>query len=331
MKIASTALAMESAHYEMTRSERTERLEAWTRTPAPAPAPSAKEGNAPPAEQAFGTRTAHDWRLLLIKAFVEWLTGKPIKLIDEPAAPDAAAASTDPGAAPSTAPTAPRDAEFGVVYEFHASTVEVEQTDFSAQGTVTTADGRRIDLSLQLDMARSYVQQTDVTATAGSARHDPLVINLDAGPAQLSAQRMSFDLDADGREENVALLDSGSAYLALDANGNGRIDSGRELFGPATGSGFAELASYDADHNGWIDENDPIFEQLKVWRPSTNGEGQLASLKDANVGALFLGSQNTPFELRGTANEDLGAIRSTGLYLRESGEAGSLQEIDLTV
>ena len=68
-----------------------------------------------------------------------------------------------------------------------------------------------------------------------------------------------------------------------------------------------------------------------MWTPTADGGGQLATLKERDVGALYLGHTATPFELRGAANEDLGAVRAGGVYLKESGQIGSLQEIDLTV
>jgi hypothetical protein len=348
MRIANSALTLESQHTSMLRTEERQKLEVWvgdrSRSAAPAAAPVAAAATTQlsaasadsQAEQGAGTTT--DWRILLIKAFVEWLTGKTISLYDgAPLQGNAAGCAPATGAAtapPATAnaSSAPPSAGYGIRYDYHASTEEVEQTDFSAQGEVTTADGRHIDLSLQVEMARAYLQQTDVSVRAGDAvRKDPLVLNLGGAATQLSTQHMSFDLNGDGQKESVALLAGGSAYLALDANQNGTIDSGRELFGPATGAGFAELAKYDSDGNGWIDENDPIFKQLRLWKPDAAGAGSLATLKEANVGALFLGSQATSFQLRGAQNEDLGAVRSTGLYLSESGLAGSIQQIDLTV
>lgn len=350
MKITSTAMSMQSQHFSMLRTEESETLSVSVGTP-PAPASSAPAAVAIPTSKtsvvdgmvahasASVASTEEDWRIQLIKAFVEWLTGKPIKVFDpaQLSAANGAAASASAGdaattAQPTTAATASSSgAGFSVDYQYHASREEVEQTEFAAQGSVTTTDGRQIDFSLDVGMARSYSEQTDVRLQAGNARRtDPLVVNIGNSPARLSTERMSFDLNNDGNAEQVPLLASG-AYLALDANGNGKIDSGAELFGPATGSGFAELAKYDSDHNGWIDENDPIFQQLRLWQPGANGgSGSLTSLKDANVGALFLGYQDTSFQLRGAQNEDLGAVRASGVYLTESGEAGSLQQIDLT-
>ena len=41
---------------------------------------------------------------------------------------------------------------------------------------------------------------------------------------------------------------------ALDINEDGKINDGKELFGTASGNGFGDLAAYDQDNNGWIDE-----------------------------------------------------------------------------
>lgn len=347
MRIASSALTLESQHTSMLRTEEHQKLEVWvgdrSRPAAPAAAPVAVAATTQPSAVAGdsqagqGADTTTDWRILLIKAFVEWLTGKTIDLYDGAPLQGNAANTASTGAAVAAPPdaagasSAPPSAGYGISYDYHAVREEVEQTSFSAQGEVTTADGRHIDLSLQLEMDRAYRQQTDVSVRAGDAvRKDPLVLNLGGAATQLSTQHMNFDLNGDGQKESVAMLTGGSAYLALDTNQNGTIDSGRELFGPATGAGFAELAKYDSDGNGWIDENDPIFGQLRLWTPDASGGGSLATLKDRNVGALFLGSQATAFELRGAQNQDLGAVRSTGLYLSESGLAGSLQQIDLT-
>jgi hypothetical protein len=142
--------------------------------------------------------------------------------------------------------------------------------------------------------------------------------------------KFSFDLDADGKEESISQFASASGYLALDKNADGKINNGTELLGPATDDGFSELAQLDGDKNGWIDENDAAFNQLKIWIPGTDG-GKLMSLKEAGVGALALAHINSQFELRGQRNSDLGAVKDTGVFLFEDGGVGTLQEIDLTV
>ena len=139
-----------------------------------------------------------------------------------------------------------------------------------------------------------------------------------------------FDLDANGEEENISFAGEGSGFLALDANGNGVIDDGSELFGTKSGDGFADLAAYDGDGNGWIDENDSVYSKLRIWTKDADGSDHLLDLKEANVGAIYLGSADTEFSFKNeTTHETNGIMRRTGVYLRESGEAGTLSHVDL--
>jgi len=129
----------------------------------------------------------------------------------------------------------------------------------------------------------------------------------------------------DGQTEQIAQLQSGSGFLALDKNKDGKINNGQELFGPTSGDGFADLAAYDSDHNQFIDEADAVFTQLRLFTPDAQGNSKLVSLKEAGVGALYLGKVATPFEFNG------GVLRSSSVFLNENGSAGSLQQIDLKV
>jgi hypothetical protein len=276
--------------------------------------------------------------LVLIRHMIELLTGEKMRVIDM----KAFSAETQRSELNAEAITASRAtnsgnqrAGFGIEYDYHAVREELEISRFSAQGVVRTADGQEFSFQLNLEMTRYYREETRVSLRLGDAvRKDPLVVNFGGTAAQLSGlanQRFSFDLDGDGHAENLPLFTSGSGYLALDINRNGRIDSGKELFGPQTGKGFAELARLDADGNGWIDANDPDFKHLGVWVPAGSGTGSLKSLAELGIGALALAHATTPFALRSSDNRDLGQVKASGLYLTESGQAGSLQEIDLTV
>jgi len=162
-------------------------------------------------------------------------------------------------------------------------------------------------------------------------RRDPLVINFDGANVQLSSARFAFDIDNDGKSENLPLLTGGSGYLALDSNSDGKINSGAELFGAGSGDGFADLAAHDTDGNGWIDEGDVVYDRLRVWTPDDQGGGALSSLKEKGVGAISAGLVATSFESRTADNQPLGGVRSTGLYVAEDGHVGSVQQIDLSV
>lgn len=207
---------------------------------------------------------------------------------------------------------------------------EQEQTSFTAQGIAQTEDGRRIEFDVSLEMSRTFVEYTSVSVpNMASVLMDPLVINVDAGVTSLSRQQFRFDLDADGTEEEIAMPTAGSAFLALDRNGDGRINNGSELFGAKTGDGFGELRRYDTDGNGWIDENDAVYQKLRVWYRKEDGTDELVDLKKADVGAIFLGEQRTEFALTGQMGQTQAQIRSTGVFLKESGGVGTIQHVDL--
>ena len=138
-----------------------------------------------------------------------------------------------------------------------------------------------------------------------------------------------FDLNADGDCEYISKLGSGSGYLALDKNNDGIINNGSELFGTKSGDGFGDLAIFDEDQNGWIDENDAIWDKLKIWTTDENGNDELYTLKKAGVGAICLQKVNTNFSHTDSNNEVKGAIRSTGIFLYENGNVGTIQHLDL--
>mgnify|MGYP004694266073 FL=1 len=216
--------------------------------------------------------------------------------------------------------------------------VEQEDTCFSTVGTVRTKDGREINFNVNVNMSRRceeyYREELNV---AQFALYDPLVINLDTDVAGLSDQTFYFDLDADGEEEEISML-KGSGYLALDKNGDGVINDGSELFGTKNGDGFADLARYDEDGNGWIDENDSIWSKLKIWCKDENGNDVLYKLSDKGVGAICLKNVSTDFTMQGdriaqdgttNANATNAVIRKTGIFLYENGNAGTVQHVDM--
>ena len=210
---------------------------------------------------------------------------------------------------------------------------ETEEITFSTTGKVRCADGREIDFDIELYMGRSfreYIEESiEYSISPVAALCDPLVINLEGNIAGVSDTKIRFDLDADGVLDEISGLDPDSGYLALDKNGDGRINDGSELFGTKSGDGFSDLAAYDTDGNGWIDEADPIFNRLKIWITDENGNEKLYSLKDKGVGAIYLGNADTSFDLRSADNVTNARIRKSGVFLYENGMAGTVQHLDL--
>ncbi len=225
--------------------------------------------------------------------------------------------------------TTPQRQGWGIAYDYHEETREVEQATFKTQGVVKTADGREIAFETELQMSRESVTVKDFHLRAGDALIDPLVINFAGNAAELTDEKIDFDLDADGERESVSFVKAGSGFLVLDRNGDGIATDGSELFGPTSGDGFAELAAHDQDGNGWIDEADAVYNDLRVWTKDASGGDLYSTLTEKNVGAIYLRNVSTNFTLQDSTGDTAGKVRTTGMYLTEDGRANTIQQVDL--
>ncbi len=220
---------------------------------------------------------------------------------------------------------------WGIDYQYEKTEIKEESLNFSASGSVKTEDGKSIDFSLALSMKNYSKTHESISLKDGDALIDPLVLNFGSNTVNISEVKHNFDLDLDGKSDEFSFVGDGSGFLALDKNRDGIINDGSELFGPTLGNGFEELAVYDSDGNSWIDENDDIFDQLVIWMKDSSGDENLFSLKEKNVGALYLGSAVTPFELNTSDGNMQAQMKESSVYLKENGGVGTLQEIDLVV
>lgn len=360
MKIIASDIALSSTHALATQQTVKESLRAWVGPQRPdfeghngavKAAPQALQAQAASAVQISpagrqaqsgeakaiedaGEAAERDPKVLLIKSLLEFMLGKKIHLFHaadlRPTAEQLPPpTNAPPPSSPPAAAATEKQAGWGLEYDFHSEYSESEQTTFQASGVIRTADDQEISFNFSFELQRLYHEESNLSIRQDDAKRvDPLVLNFSGNAAQLTSQQFEFDLNADGSTENIAFV-QGAGFLALDKNADGVVNDGSELFGPATGNGFAELQTLDSDGNNWIDENDTAFAQLQVWTKDGSGADQLRSLQQAGVGALFLGNISTPFSINDAQNTPQAQLVSSGLWLSEAGEVKSLQQIDL--
>jgi hypothetical protein len=343
MKIVNSSIQMEAASYSAKRHSIAEQLQIWGDAPAAEEEPNEwvtvdlseqgkqlasniQETNAPD-ELSYLLSDEEKGKLQLLTDFIYLLTGKRIKFM----IPRELKTNPATGYSRDLKPVGDQRQGWGISYHYTETIQEQEYMSFHTKGTIRTEDGREIQMNLKLNMSRSFASRTDIIFKAGDALIDPLVINLNVPSASLGSKSYEFDLDADGKMDRIAFTNAGSGFLALDKNKNGVVDNGTELFGPSMGNGFAELAMYDDDQNGWIDENDAVYKDLTIWMREDGGDPKLVALGKAGVGAIYLGHAETQFSLKDQANDTLGQIRQSGIFLFENGTAGTIQHVDLAI
>lgn len=138
--------------------------------------------------------------------------------------------------------------------------------------------------------------------TAENIVYDPLVIDLGKSGFELTGieDGVHFDMDLNGFAEKTGWITGDDAFLALDLNGDGKINNSRELFGDRTllsdgtyaKSGFEALAQYDYNLDGLIDAHDEIYNRLLIWQDK-NKDGistsdELMTLKEAGITSINL-------------------------------------------
>jgi hypothetical protein len=196
---------------------------------------------------------------------------------------------------------------------FHAGVAEALASEDQADNDPGVEFGPVRDQAIQQDMCT----------------HSPLVLDTDGTGIEATtvAGGVAFDLLASGRAVQTAWPARG-ALLVLDRDGDGRITSGRELFGNGDGAadGFAALAAFDSNGDGVIDARDPVFAQLALWRDANHdgvsAPGELSRLAASGIRAI-------PLDHAVSDGRDAhgNPLHELGRFVRADGTSGEMVDV----
>lgn len=145
----------------------------------------------------------------------------------------------------------------------------------------------------------------------------PMAIDLDGEGIEtidINDSQIYFDVDNDGFREQTGWISKNEAILAIDKNGNGKIDDQSEMFGSTEKTGFEELKELDSNGDGIIDAKDKDFSKIRVWQDlNENGvtdEGELKTAEEAGIKAIYTNS----YKMNGANNNNLITEKATIQY-----------------
>jgi len=162
------------------------------------------------------------------------------------------------------------------------------------------------------ELAELLTDLIPVSAAVAATRRDPLALDLDGDGAistiGLVPGAIQFDMADDGFAEATGWVGPNDGLVVRDIDGNGLVDSGRELFGDETvlssgaqaTNGFLAIAELDSNADGQVDALDEAWPELLVWRDANSDgvtdAGELITLAQAGVSSINTSYSNATQE-----------------------------------
>ena len=224
------------------------------------------------------------------------------------------------------------------LYDENTKSLIVSNTRPNTTGSLNIEDYTNGDLGIVLedepdrDPMEPIRDESEIASTYAS----PIILDLDGDGVEtrLLAGGTYFDHDANGFAEQTGWVGQDDGLLARDLNGNGTIDSGRELFGSETllangkkaANGFEALKELDSNGDGVIDAKDSAFSTLRVWKDGNgNGRtdaGELLTLAEAGVRGINLAYTNS-----GSVDAQGNTHKQTGSYTTTAGQTRKVDDV----
>nr|MCU0686405.1 hypothetical protein [Polyangiaceae bacterium] len=148
-----------------------------------------------------------------------------------------------------------------------------------------------------------------------SSCNTPLVLSFDNAPVDFTRPAGFFDLVGAGASFATDWVSASTPWLAIDLDGNGSVDDGRELFGSMSAlpsgqratNGFVALAALDDNGDGVISAADASWPKLLLWRDHDqdrrSSSRELRPAADDGLVAIALAYRSDRPRCTGTACE----------------------------
>lgn len=164
----------------------------------------------------------------------------------------------------------------------------------------------------------------------------PIVLDLDGNGIAATGlgEGTQFDHDGNGYAERTGWVRGQDALLVLDRDGNGAIDSGRELFGSETllsdgrkaKNGYEALAELDTNQDSRIDAQDAAYTTLRLWT-DFNGDGLMSDGELRTLSQAQVLSISTEFTEINTADSHGNTTKQESTFIRTDGSTGRTVDI----
>ena len=213
---------------------------------------------------------------------------------------------------------------------------------------MTDASRRAIDTVLKDVLPTATIEQSCnrnfQAARNWTAPRDPLILDLDSDGIETlginPAAPILFDMDGDGTKTATGWIKADDGIVVLDRNGNGLIDSGRELFGDSTvltrgpragqtaANGYEALADLDINGDGAINSLDAAYSSLRIWQ-DINQDGisqanELRKLSDVGIASISVAGQASNVNLVDSSGQATGNTQPfSGSFTRTNGSTGA--------
>jgi hypothetical protein len=204
--------------------------------------------------------------------------------------------------------------------------IKISDIGFVATTSTTEALHLQIDVTVTDHDGDAVSQTVYVNPVA-----PPVALDLNGDGIQYLDQSagVHFDYAGDGTAVATAWVGPHDGLLAIDLNGNGKVDNGTEIVFATAGSTDLQgvAATYDSNHDGVLNASDADFAKFGVWQDAnSNGvadPGEFHTLTEAGITSINLTSDGAAYT---TASGQV-TVNGTSTFTWSNGSTGAVGDV----